>query len=105
MFARELCTEIGDPLHIEKSTDSASGGVADGEVTNVDTDTVPEKADKPEWDFSDLLNNDGEGGEKEEAKDEDGAVAATAAAIADKNVEVNDDNFGDMFSAAGLGGL
>ena len=49
---------------------------------------------------SDLLNNDGEG-EKEEAKDEDGAVAATAAAIADKNVEVNDDNFGDA-TAAGL---
>eukprot|EP00946_MAST-07B_sp_MAST-7B-sp1_P002152 g2152.t1 len=106
MFARELCTEISDPLHVEKSTDSAGGGVAEGEGTNDDTGAASEKTEKPEWDFSDLLNNDGEGGEKEVAKDEGGDVAAAAAsANVEKDVEINDDNFGDMFSAAGLGGL
>ena len=68
----------------------------------------PGAGNKPEWDFSDILGVGEEGGGVAggaAAAALTPAAAPTPAAAVDKNTEVNDDNFGDMFSAAGLGGL
>jgi serine/threonine-protein kinase OSR1/STK39 len=87
MFAREICAEIRDPIHAGKSSGEAkTGGEADAGNSN----------EKPDWDFSDIL---GEG----DGECPNGSPEVASAAV--RKEEVNDDNFGDMFSAAGLGGL
>ena len=90
MFAREICAEIREPLHVGKGSAVDSTSAA-GSVGTAGGDA---STDKPEWDFTDILGDD-----------MDGAAAGKSAATLDKDTEVNDDNFGDMFSAAGLGGL
>jgi serine/threonine-protein kinase OSR1/STK39 len=98
MFARELCSEIRNPIHFGKEGGEAKAiGAA-----------KPGAGNKPEWDFSDILGVGEEGGGVAggaAAAALTPAAAPTPAAAVDKNTEVNDDNFGDMFSAAGLGGL
>ena len=92
MFSRDIKALIPEALHEESDKSAAP------------QKTVDKKDSAPHWDFQDMLDEDGS--ETQVADPATSAAAATAVAApeAEAQPEVNDDNFGDMFAAAGLGG-
>ena len=104
MFARELCAQVIEPIHAGKESKHDATGNGKG-VQN--DESAENKESMPDWDFRDILSGDNDLKVDDKKGTQDGVNNSEGAEkVADiGKVEINDDNFGVMFSAAGLGDL